>query len=137
MAADIWGAELGRSPYYTGNSNYGANQSYYDSPLVSGNNADSLMNQSPQALYYRITSPYAGGQDAFSRFVQNQYNTVMNQGFKSAQMTNPNLRPDDYINSLGGQDFFRRQYMNLAARDRGILAPNFGAGRMRWFGQFG
>ena len=33
MPASIWGAELGGSPYYN-QSNYGANQSYYTSPLV-------------------------------------------------------------------------------------------------------
>jgi len=136
MAQDIWGAELNRSPYYN-QGNYGASQNMYDSPLVSGNNNDSLINQSPQALYYRMTAPYAGGQDAFSRFVQGQYQPIMQQGFKAAQMTNPNLNPADYLTGLGGQDFFRRQYMNLAARDRGIQAPNFGGGRMRWFGQFG
>ena len=136
MASDIWGAEINGSPYYN-QGNYGASQSMWTSPLVSGNNADSLMNQSPQALYYRSIAPYAGGQDAYSRYVQGQGNTIMNNGFKAAQMTNPNLNPNDYLNSLGGNNFFRQQYMNLAARDRGILAPNFGGGRMRWFGQFG
>lgn len=104
----------------------------WGAPIVSGP-GQSLMNQNPQAAFFRWTSPWAGGQDAFSNYVQGQGFNKFNQGFQSAQMTNPDLRLDDYYNSLGGQDFFRSQYNNLSARARGLDAPMYGQGRMRWF----
>lgn len=128
--ASIWGAG-GSSPFFNNSSLYGGQQSMWGAPIVSGP-GQSLMNQNPGAAFFRWTSPYAGGQDAFSRYVQNQQNTV-NRGFQAAQMTNPDLRLDDYFNSLGGRNFFQRQYMLNSARDRGLNPSGFGQGRMSWF----
>ena len=130
MAANIWGTG-GSSPYFSGNNLYGGQQSMWGAPVVSGP-GQSLMNQNPQAAFFRFTSPYAGGQDAFSRFTQNQFGNV-NRGFQAAQMTNPDIRFDDYFNSLGGRNFFQQQFNQLSARDRGLSPSAFGGGRMTWF----
>jgi hypothetical protein len=130
MPASIWGSGSA-SPFFSNTNLYGGQQSMWGAPIVSGN-GQSLMNQNPQAAFARFTSPYAGGQDAFSRFTQNQFNNV-NRGFQAAQMTNPDLRFDNYFNSLGGRNFFQKQFMNVAARDRGFNQPAFGGGRMTWF----
>lgn len=127
----IWGVGGGQNPYFSNNSLYGGSQNMWTAPIVSGP-GQSLMNQNPQAAFFRWTSPYAGGQDAFSKYTQNQFGNV-NRGFQAAQMTNPDLRFDDYFNSLGGRDFFARQFNNIAARDRGLNLSGFGAGRMSWF----
>lgn len=126
----MWGTG-GSSPFFSNNNLYGGQQNMWTAPVVSGS-GQSLMNQNPQAAFLRWTSPYAGGQDAFSRFTQNQFNNV-NRGFQAAQMTNPDLRLDDYFNSLGGRDFFARQFNQLGARERGLNPSGFGAGRMSWF----
>ena len=129
--ASIWGGG-GASPFFSNTNLYGGQQNMWGAPIVSGP-GQSLMNQNPQAAFFRFTSPYAGGQDAFSQFVQNRGYQNVNRGFQAAQMTNPDLRFDDYFNSLGGRDFFARQFANLGARERGLNPSGFGAGRMTWF----
>jgi hypothetical protein len=128
--ANIWGTG-GTSPFFSNQNLYGGQQNMWTAPVVSGS-GNSLMNQNPQAAFLRWTSPYAGGQDAFSRFTQGRFNDV-NRGFQAAQMTNPDIRFDDYFNSLGGRDFFARQFNLLGARERGLNPSGFGAGRMSWF----
>lgn len=128
---NIWGAGGGASNYFNQGSLYGGNQNMWGAPIISGP-GQSAMNQNPQAAYMRWTSPFAGGQDAFSRFTQDQFGNV-NRGFQAAQMTNPDLRFDNYYNGLGGLDFFRRQFNQLSARDRGLSPANYGAGGFRWF----
>lgn len=127
----IWGNAGGGSGFFNLGSLYGGNQNMWGAPIISGP-GDSLMNQNPQSAFYRFTSPFAGGQDAYSQYVQNQFGNV-NRGFQAAQMTNPDIRFDDYYNGLGGNDFFRRQYNLLSARDRGLSPANYGAGGFRWF----
>ena len=129
--ANIWGSGGGQSAFFNPNTNYGGTQNMWGAPIVSGP-GNSLMNQNPQAAYARFTAPFGGGQDAYSQFVQNQFGNV-NRGFQAAQMTNPDIRFDNYYNGLGGNDFFRQQFNLLSARDRGLSPANYGAGGFRWF----
>ena len=127
----IWGTGGSQSQFFNNNNLYGGNQSLWTAPIVSGP-GQSLMNQNPQSAFFRWTSPYAGGQDAFSNYTQGQFGNV-NRGFQAAQMTNPDIRFDDYFNSLGGRQFFQSQFNRLGARERGLNTPGYGAGRFSWF----
>lgn len=66
----------------------------------------------------RETSAYAGGQDPYSRYVQSQAGRIRD-AFEAAQLTNPLIRPDDYLRSLGGYESFLRRFKDLAPSERG------------------
>lgn len=127
----------GPGQYYTPGNPYGSPVDYSTAPIVNG--PGGYLADNPQAAYLRFIAPFAGGNDAFSTFVRNQYSRAYG-GFQAAAATNPSLnfglnRDADYLNQLG-PNFFRDMYSRATAQQRGISTPNFGAGRTQWQRQF-
>lgn len=117
--------------YYQPGSLYGAQQSMFNTPIVSGNAG--YFAEQPQAAYTRFTSPFAAGEDPFSRFVRNQYGNAY-QGFQAALGTNPNLNfMTQYLPGLGGEQYFRNRFQSQAPQLRGEQPGTLGGGRLRWF----
>lgn len=117
--------------YYAPGAGYGTNTDQSTTPFVNG--PAGYLAQNPQAAYARYTAPFASGEDPFSKFVRSQYGQAY-QGFQGALATNPNLNfYNQYLASLGGQNFFQQRFMAQPAAARGEQSNLLGGGRMRWF----
>ena len=117
--------------YYNPVSTYGARQSAFTTPIVSGNAG--YFAENPQAAYTRYTAPFATGEDPFSRFVRQQYGNAY-QGYQAALGTNPNLNfLNQYLPGLGGEQYFRNRFLSQAPSVRGEAPGVLGGGRLRWF----
>lgn len=126
------------SPYFNLGNLYGSDVDYATSPIVGGGGG--YLANNPQAAYLRMISPFAGGSDPFSKFVQGEYSKALG-GLQSARATNPNATfgygdpSQDYGRRLTEQ-FFRNLWGQRSAEQRGINAPRFGGGRVQWQRQF-
>jgi hypothetical protein len=126
------------SPYFNLGNLYGSDVDYSTAPIVGG--PGGYLANTPQAAYTRITSPYGGGVDRFSKFVQGEYPRVL-AGLQAARATNPNVTfgygdpRQDYGRQLT-ESFFRNLWNQQSAEQRGINAPRFGGGRVQWQRQF-
>lgn len=80
---------------------------------------DIYLNRVTERPAYNIyTSPFGGGFDPFSTFVQNAYGRART-GYESQLAYDPNRRWTDYLQDLGGESFFRNQWNNLSPQQRG------------------
>ncbi|HSE46798.1 MAG TPA: hypothetical protein VLA89_15875 [Gemmatimonadales bacterium] len=117
-----------QNPYYQTGNLYGGDKDYSTSPIVSG--PTGYLEQNPEAAYARHIAGFGGGSDPYSRFVQQQYDRLYNQGYQAAAATNPNLTFQRYLTGFG-DPFFRNLWANLTQTQRGENPAMF-AGRPRW-----
>ncbi len=113
-----------QNPYFDKNNTYGAPDfGWLDAPYGGGHyyNQPGAGNQ---AAYTAFTSGWGGGFDPFSQFVQGQKSKV-NQGYESALGVNPDLKWTDFLQSLGGEDYFRRIFNNADPATRGERRGQF------------
>ncbi len=75
-------------------------------------------NQQDAAYYGRMISPFAGGNDAFSRWVQSQQGRFLG-GLDQARLSNPDLSITDYAPDLLNYSTFANQWRNLDPTQRG------------------
>lgn len=119
--------------YYDPTSLYGSPTDYSTSPIVGGPGGYLANNQ--QAAFMRFLGPQAFGNDPYGQFLRSTAYNLARQGFGSAAATNPNLGfgygEQDYLKGFG-PDFFRQQFLRMAPEQRGINAPRFGGGAVRW-----
>jgi hypothetical protein len=118
--------------FYDPSSLYGAPESMYDSPVVSGPGT-SYLNQNPEAAYARFIAPFASGTDPYSNWLRQQFSQVYNYGYKPALATNPNLKfQDEYLGQYLNSDAMRQRFMHQAPQLRGVNVANSGGGKVKW-----
>lgn len=86
--------------------------------------------QNPQTAYTALTSPYAGGNDAFSQFVRSQW-TPAYQGYQAQSAVNPDLHAYDYFARVLDPNALLAQFNALSPSARGEQWGRF-AGPVRW-----
>jgi hypothetical protein len=124
------------SPYYQGNmpwyynpaSSYGGDRDWASTPLMGG--PTGYLETNPQAAFTRFFSPWASGDDAFSRFVRSQYGNTQ-QGYEAAYASNPELTYQSYLQGLGPGNFSQR-WARMNPQQRGESNSLFGGGRVQW-----
>jgi len=105
------------SPWFSNQNNYGNPwgdpNAFLQTPLgrVGANQQDA-------AYYQRLISPFAGGNDAFSRFVQGQQGRFLS-GLDQARLTSPDLNIIDYANPNVNFEQFAKQWRGMGLGARG------------------
>lgn len=124
------GAPYEQNPYsyFNWNTNYGGDRDWVNTPAVGG--PGGYLENTPEALYTMWTSPWAGGENPFSKYVQSQYSDVYG-GYKTAFATNPEMVFKDFLQTLSPY-FFANRYNALTPRQRGESNSLYGAGKMQW-----
>jgi len=83
----------------------------------------------PGVAFTRATAGWGGGIDPRGRFVQGQ-ESRLEDAYKAAVATNPNLRRDEFFSQFG-PEFFQNLWQGLGSRGRGenvgLINP-----RARW-----
>jgi hypothetical protein len=107
----------GQNPYFNQFSAYG---SPYGTPggFLSTPLGSIGANLQPDVYYQRLTAPYGGGLDDFSRFVQSQQGRAL-AGLDQARLTHPNLSVEEYLPGVANYQSFLRQWKGLAPAARG------------------
>ena len=116
------------NPYYQVGNAYGANQDWYNTPLVS-NPQGGLSALSPAGEFERYLAT-TGFDDASRRstFARGQYGRTQT-GYQAAQLANPDLTYRAYLNQhFGG---FDPLWQSLTPDQRGEQPNRFG-GPIRW-----
>jgi hypothetical protein len=124
------------SPYYQGNNSwyynpdttYGGDRDWATTPAIGG--PGGYLENNPQALFTRFFSPWAGGDDAFSKWTRSQFGNTM-QGWEAAFASNPELTYGSYLQDLGPGSFANRWAM-MNPQQRGESNSLFGGGRVQW-----
>lgn len=118
----------GSSWYYDPASNYGGDRDWATTPAMGG--PAGYLENNPNALYTRFFSPWASGEDAFSRWVRSQYGNTR-QGYEAAFASNPDLTYGSYMSGLGPGHFANR-WQQMNPQQRGESTSLFGGGRLQW-----
>lgn len=119
----------GGSPWYYDPSNsYGGDRDWATTPAIGG--PGGYLENNPSAAYTRFVSPWASGEDAFSRFVRSQFGNV-SQGYEAAFASNPDLGFQSYLSSLG-PGHFQQRWRQMNPQQRGESTSLFGGGRTQW-----
>src|SRR5690606_17297686 len=119
----------GNTPwYYNPNTNYGGDRDWPTTPAMGG--PGGYLEQNPQALFTRFISPWASGEDAFSRYVRSQFGNTM-QGYEAAFANNPDLTFARFLEGLG-PGFYQQRWRMMNPQQRGESANLFGGGRVQW-----
>jgi len=114
--------------YYNPSSSYGGDRNWATTPAMGG--PSGYLENNPQSLYTRFFSPWASGDDAFSRWVRSQYGNTQ-QGYEAAFASNPDLTYGKYLSDLGPGSFAQR-WQSMNPQQRGESTNLFGGGRMQW-----
>ena len=115
----------GQNPYFQPDSNYGSQFGFdwLDVPY-GGTHYYNQPGAGNQAAWTAYTARWGGGYDPFSQFVQAQRPRV-NQGYEAALGVNPDLKWTDFLQALGGQQYFQKQFQNLDPSQRGENRARF------------
>ena len=81
----------------------------------------------PRAAYTRAVAPFAGGDTNFAKWVQSQYARV-EDAYKAAVATNPNLTRTDFYGQVLNPAILQRQFQRLGPAGRGEQRANFAPG---------
>lgn len=109
----------GGNPFYNPNSFYGAADSFWDTPFV--RNDLSTQPGMERGVFERfLTNEGFGGNTRRDQFGQSQFGR-MEDAFKAALMTNPNLNRIDFYDQNRGA--LARAFAALAPSQRGEFAP--------------
>lgn len=117
-----------QNPYYSTSNPFGwaGGTSFQTTPL-----AGIYRQQEPGVSWTIATSPYGGGLNPYSRFVQGQEGRA-EDAYRAAVATNPNLTRDQFFSTL--QPTFQQLWQGLGPRGRGdqraMYAPS--ARWQRW-----
>lgn len=139
FASGAWRPQMGAGShvpnYFDPRMHYGGAPTYWNpqtgqpSPFWAGIRYQYL-DQNPDAVYSMFTNSFAGGTDAFSNWMRNQYGQV-SDAYKAALSVNPDLTFQQYLSDFGPQGFFAR-YMAQAPAQRGVMPGPYGGGRVNW-----
>jgi len=124
------GAPFETSPYsyFNWNTNYGGDRDWINTPTIGG--PGGYLENKPEALYTLWTSPWAGGESPFSRWVQSQYSDVYG-GYQTAFSRNPSMVFKDFLDTLSPH-FFANRYKSMTPRERGESQSLYGGGKLQW-----
>lgn len=115
------------NPFFSPGSNYGAEQSWNDTPL-----AGNIREQAPQLAF----AQYGQGQgigdtdSAFNRWFYQQYPRFQ-RAYGLATLENPFITIDEFTRTLPSLDALMAQFQQLSAAQRGEERGNF-APVARW-----
>lgn len=109
------------NPYY---SNSNAYQSPWGLDFPTAPIAQQYLQGEPRAAFTRATAPFAGGDSNFARWVQSQFARV-EDAYKAAVATNPNLRRTDFYGQVLNPDALRAQFQRLGPAGRGEQRANY------------
>ncbi len=120
----------GESAYYQPGNTYGADASWYDTPL-----SGMIREQSPQVAYaqYGSNQGIADNDQGFNRWFYQQYPRFQ-RAYGMATLQNPLITIDEFMKTLPGVEGLQRQYQALSPGARGMDYRNYSP-VSRWIGR--